>query len=265
MNITNYWTDKDENMVKAKGHHEKMEKWFANQIQHSIKNTMAIDEENIAVSFSGGEQPNVYIACAGTVDAIFSYRQTFGIDHKIAALNFASYKNPGGKFMEGSSAQEESLCHESILYEVLTNFEDYYARNRKDLNRGLYRNVALYSKDILFYRPDAPVEQTTADIITCAAPNRNFPNGVIRFSNEDNSKVLKSRTKFIFDIAEAFDVETLILGAWGCGVFKQDPIEVAEDFKEIIEKGTQSIKNVVFAIPGGHNLEAFTKVFMNKE
>ena len=265
MGITSYWTDKDENMLKAKCHHEKMESKFSNQIQHSVKNTIAVDENNIAVSFTGGEIPNVYIVCAGTTDAIFSYRQMFGIDHKIAALNFASYKNPGGKFMEGSSAQEESLCHESILYEVLTNFEDYYARNRKDLNRGLYRNVALYSKDILFYRPDAPVEQTTANIITCAAPNRNFPNGVIRFSNEDNSKVLKSRTKFIFDIAEAFDVETLILGAWGCGVFKQDPIEVAEDFKEIIEKGTQSIKNVVFAIPGGHNLEAFTKVFMNKE
>ena len=38
----------------------------------------------------------------------------------ICALNFASYKNPGGKFMDGSSAQEECLCHESILYEVLS-------------------------------------------------------------------------------------------------------------------------------------------------
>ena len=265
MDVKNYWTNKEENKEKAKEHYEKMKKLYANQIQHSIKNTIAIDENNIAVSFSGGDIPNVDIMCTGTTDAIFAYRRMYGIDTKIAALNFASYKNPGGKFLEGSSAQEESLCHDSILYNVLENFEDtFYARNRRDLNRGLYRNVALYSKDILFDRNDEEYPQTTADIITCAAPNRNFPNGVIRFSRDDNSQVLTSRTKFIFDIAEAFDVHTLILGAWGCGVFKQDPVEVAECFKELIEKGTQSIKNVVFAIPGGENLDAFMKVFVVK-
>ena len=93
---------------------------------------------------------SVIIAPTDTVSAIFQY--TSEQDGKIAALNFASYKHPGGMFIKGSSAQEESLCHASFLYNVLKEFEDsYYKENRKNLNRSLYTNKALYSPNIKFF------------------------------------------------------------------------------------------------------------------
>lgn len=73
-------------------------------------------------------------------------------------LNYASYKSPGGFFLEGSPAQEEALCHESNLYPILLAFD------RQRLNKALYLNRALYS-------PSVNDKQKEADVITCAAPN----------------------------------------------------------------------------------------------
>ena len=83
-------------------------------------------------------------------------------------------------------------------------------------------------------------------------------------SDEENTKVLRSRIKFVLDMATVNEVDTLILGAYGCGVFGQDPNEVANIFKEYLtttHKGCFS--KVVFAIPNGRdkNLQAFEKVF----
>ena len=70
---------------------------------------------------------------------------------KVAILNFASYKNPGGGYLKGSFAQDEALCSESTLYPVLAKFTDsYYSWNREHLNHALYINRALYSPEIIF-------------------------------------------------------------------------------------------------------------------
>ena len=43
--------------------------------------------------------------------------------------------------------------------------------------------------------------------------------------------------------------ETLILGAWGCGVFRNEPKDVAQLFKKIIaEKYAGAFKKIVFAV-----------------
>ena len=64
-------------------------------------------------------------------------------------LNFASAKNPGGGFLSGSQAQEESLARSSALYPCLTKHREMY-----DYNRG--RRTMLYS-DYMIYSPDVPV------------------------------------------------------------------------------------------------------------
>ena len=58
--------------------------------------------------------------------------------------------------------------------------------------------------------------------------------------------------------------ETLILGAYGCGVFGQDPRQVANIFKLYLKNINCSFERVIFAIPespNNKNLKEFKKVF----
>lgn len=184
----------------------------------------------------------VSIEACDTVTTLFKMSNEKG--NKIAILNFSSYKNPGGGYLKGSFTQEESICAESTLYPVLTKFTDtYYDWNRGHLNHSLYENRALYSPNIVFEKNNKVV---WSDVITCAAPNYSSAKKQ-KVSWEDNKKVLKDRIKFVLDIAEENGVSTLILGAWGCGVFGQNPQKVAEYFlTELIDR---SFSKVIFAVP----------------
>ena len=76
-------------------------------------------------------------------------------------------------FLAGSMAQEEAICHESILYNVLREFPKYYEWNKKHLNKTLYLNRAIFSKNILFRRCNhEKVVEKYASVITCATPNK---------------------------------------------------------------------------------------------
>lgn len=179
------------------------------------------------------------------------------LNENIAVLNFASYKNPGGKFIEGSSAQEESLCHASFLYNVLASCSVYYAWNNDHKNKGLYKNRAIYSPDVLFQKDK---DERCCDVITCAAPNitpsRKYNWGT---TDEENTKALKSRIKFVLDIAADQKRDTLILGAFGCGVFGQDAEEVANIFMDFLTTTHKVFKKVIFAIPTGFHTENYNK------
>ena len=88
-------------------------------------------------------------------------------------------------------------------------------------------------------------------------------------SDEENSKVLRQRIRFILELADEENVETLIAGAFGCGVFGQDPVEVAATFKDEINRlPFRNVERVVFPIPRipgkSENFEAFRMVFMPK-
>lgn len=178
-----------------------------------------------------------------TVSAIFRYKKK---EKRTAILNFASYKNAGGMFLQGSSAQEESLCHASFLYNVLSEFKDYYAWNDKHKNRALYENRALYSPDVVFTNDSVG---TLCDVITCAAPNKSAAQKYCHVSDEENYNALESRIRFVLHIAEKEKVDTLILGAYGAGVFGQDATEVAQIFKRLLIEEFWTFEKIIFAIP----------------
>lgn len=233
---------------KAKKHVEFIVNRYKDEISKSIQNTTEYRGVVRVTNTTKNTAMKIEVVDMDTVEAVSKYTEG-----KVAVLNFASYKHPGGGYMNGRMAQEEALCHESTLYPVLAAFPGYYNVNQHNLNYGLYNDDALYSKDILFDKYDL-----YADVITCACPNW----GAIRRHNItwfENVDALRSRINFILRIAEDNHVDTLILGAWGCGVFKQDPWEIAKQFKEELKRH-QSFKTVVFAIPGGTNYEVFKKV-----
>ena len=225
---------KKENKEKAYKHIQYVEENFKDEINYSIFHTKIYDKDFKI----DNHEPNKDIEFK-----IINVKSQYALNvpnmnGKIGLLNFASYKHPGGGFINGSIAQEESLCHESTLYNVISTFKDFYDYNNKHTNNGLYLNRALYSPNIIFDNGKV------ADIITCAAPNNNK-------TNKNNFKALASRINFILDIAEDNNIDILILGAYGCGVFKQDPYTVAKLFIEGCKK--RNFKEIIFAVPGKDN------------
>ena len=188
-----------------------------------------------------------------TTDALFSDYCKDWKDKKVCVLNFASYKNPGGGFLTGAQAQEESLCHTSFLYNVLEKMKPYYEWNLKHNNFGLYFNRAIYSKNIRFFNEN---KSMVCDVLTCAAPNRSVIEKYGSFTEEQNYDMLKSRINFIKSILGMYDIDTVILGAWGCGVFKQNPDTIARLFST----GGLPVKNVVYAVPDGWNYKVFSEI-----
>ena len=190
--IKDYWTDKEKRAEIAKAHTKEMEEKYSKEIKYSIENTKVCT--SIDILRTEKEEPEnttvktrFYVCDIDTVGAILEFSSE---DKRIAALNFASYKNAGGMFVKGSRAQEECLCYESFLYNVLKENESYYEANRKNKNRALYHNRALYSPDVIFEREE---RLCYCDVITCAAPNKRAAQKYCNVSDEENSRVLESR------------------------------------------------------------------------
>ena len=198
--------------------------------------------------------PNFIFANAGSVEALFDDRTVTG---KTCILNYASFKNPGGQFLKGSPAQEENLCHQSFLYNVLKRFyRTYYAQNRQNTYECLYTNRAIYTPDITFWCNHELVENIDlentlhkdCDVLTCAAPNRVSAQKYYGKTDSECYDALLSRMRFMKDILEEKEVDTFITGAWGCGVFGGDIDELIDVTKRTFKKTT--VKNIICAVPG---------------
>lgn len=254
------WSRREERKNQAIWHTRQMESKFKSEISHSVFKTNEYNEFSRFES-GKGNLPEIKIVDKDSVTAVLETRLTH-TNQKLCVLNFASFKNPGGKFLEGSLAQEECLCMESTLYNVLSTFKDsFYKNNMFYLNKGMYKNRALYSKDIVFERNGV---KTVCDVLTCAAPNYYAANRYQGVSKSENSVILESRIKYVLDVANKENVNVLILGAYGCGVFGQDAKEVASLFKKHLDSGAYKFKEIVFAIPKSEhndNYQKFTEVF----
>ena len=238
----NYWEAKKENSKIAQRRTAKFEKNPPKEMLHSLERTevWGINAQvPPQVSPELNNEASFQVVQMSTTEAIYE----FSGDSSCIALNFADYKRPGGCFMEGSCAQEESLCHESWLYNILLKQTGYYEWNKQHLNRGLYLSRALHTPDVHFEHNG---KHGISDVLTCAAPNRSIiVKGYGNFTEEENSAFIEKRMHFIRDIVATKDKDTFILGAWGCGVFKQNPKYVAELIRDTQWLG---VKNVIAAI-----------------
>ena len=256
--IKEYWTDKEKRAEQAREHTREMQNVYGQRIKESVRDTIIYDTDFVCKKTNSCET-NIIVEELDSVSSIIKH--VGECKNRMAVLNFSSYKNPGGMFINGSKAQEECLCHESFLYNVLSQFVmEFYDWNSKHKNKALYLNRALYSPNIIFNKNGSCV---SCDVITCACPNKSAAQKYLNVSDKENTEVLKSRIKYVLDIAKDNNVDTLILGAYGCGVFGQDAREVASIFKEYLNTTHKCFERVIFAIPKGRdgNLEAFKRVF----
>jgi uncharacterized protein (TIGR02452 family) len=158
---------------------------------------------------------------------------------KIAALNFASAKNPGGGFLKGAQAQEESLARSSGLYNSLLACPSFYGFHRVN-GSGIYSDRMIYSPRCPVFRNNDGVlleKIYFVDFITSPAPNAGaiFRNEPGKFSEIEN--VLKERASKVLALAAYHRCDALALGAWGCGVFKNDPRTVSRIFYDLLCSG----------------------------
>jgi uncharacterized protein (TIGR02452 family) len=160
------------------------------------------------------------------------------------ALNFANGIHPGGGFLSGSRAQEEVLCRSSALYQTLVNdrmYEEHRKRPRPDST-----DWTIYSPDVPVFRKDDGTELDKPwllSFITCAAPVAS------RIGQPESGDLLEKRIHRVLSIAKAFGYSTLVLGAWGCGAFANDPRRTAIDFRRALENDfSGAFSDVVFAI-----------------
>jgi uncharacterized protein (TIGR02452 family) len=199
------------------------------------------------------------------IETILEVNRT-GIED-IAVLNFASARNPGGGFLHGAMAQEEALAATSGLYNTLLRHKDYYEKNRS-CNTAMYTNHAIYSPEVVFFRDakfDLIASPIKASVLTLPAVNM----GQVVLQDEDIEKakmVMKDRMRLSLAIFAHQKKRNLILGAYGCGVFRNDPKDISLWWKELLENEGYGcfFDEIVFAVldksKARNNIAAFERV-----
>jgi uncharacterized protein (TIGR02452 family) len=182
-----------------------------------------------------------------------------------AALVFASARNPGGGFRTGARAQEEDIARSSALHACLAAVPEFYQHHRRDPDLR-YSDRVIYSPAVPVFRDDAgdlldrPYE---LGMLTAAAPNllavaREQPDRV-----DTVAAVVRRRALRVLLVAAAHGHRRLVLGAWGCGVFGNDPTVVAGAFAAALRE-VPHVDHVVFAVldraPGNPTYRAFADV-----
>lgn len=183
----------------------------------------------------------------------------------VLCLNFASAKNPGGGFLGGSQAQEESIARSTGLYNCQIKSFEYYEVNRAT-ESCIYTDYMIYSPNVPIIKNEEGDNLETIEhcgIITAPAVNT----GVVRRKEPEKiseiEKVMKRRIRKVLSISLENNHKTIVLGAWGCGVFQNDPKDIAKYFKEIIEGEYKNrFRKIIFAIYSRN--ERFIKPFQEE-
>jgi len=160
------------------------------------------------------------------------------------ALNFANGIHPGGGFLSGARAQEEVLCRSSALYQTLVGDPMYEEHRKRPLPDST--DWAIYSPDVPVFRMDDGTELPhpwLLSFITCAAPY------APTVGQPEAGDLLQKRIQRVLAIARSYGHSTLVLGAWGCGAFANDPYRTAMDFRLALDNDySGTFSDIVFAI-----------------
>jgi uncharacterized protein (TIGR02452 family) len=219
---------------------------------------------NSDISARCAEETKVIVSGKRSLEAAMPYARA---GEKVCVLNFASATNPGGGVVHGSSAQEESVCRCSTLYFNLNCpelWEQFYTPHREK-GDPLYNDDCIYIPDVVVFKSDSSFPEQLPEkdwyqvnILTCAAPNlRKNPSNNMNpksgrkaadITEEELAVLLRRRIRRIFEIAAAEGNNVLILGAFGCGAFRNPPEVVAEVFREVQEEYKKVFEVIEYAV-----------------
>ena len=196
-----------------------------------------------------------------------SYRAASRFEHPLV-MNFANAQHPGGGFEIGATAQEESLCRCSTLYASIKSeaAREMYRYNKTNIC-ATESDYMLLSDPVFVFRDEKCnflEKPFRVGVITVPAPNRA---GRAMFASADKlAAAMTKRIRIMLAVAKGNGFRDLVLGAWGCGAFRNDPVKVAGYFKTVLlDEGYGAyFDTVCFAIYGkedGKNYIAFREAF----
>ena len=186
------------------------------------------------------------------------YGDSFGAARILAAegkecilvLNFANALHPGGGVRNGANAQEEDLCRKSSLLFSLESLQArrFYNYNWKQMT-NLGTDAVIITPRVEILRDDENnllEESVVVAVMTCAAPN--IRDGLADKTQEEYEALIYDRILRMLVVAASRGYNNLVLGAWGCGVFGNDPKTMSDLFKKAARETDGLFETMEFAI-----------------
>ena len=224
---------------------------------------LVLEGDAVSVPAGGGAEGRLVVSPKRTFEAASAYARTM----KTCVLNFASASNPGGGVVNGSSAQEEALCRCSTLYFSLNTNEmwnGFYSPHRAARD-PIHNDDVIYTPRVVVFKSDTafPIalpegEWYELDVISCAAPNlREQPSNRMNGGDGDQRaqvapdelrRIHEKRLARILDVAVANGEEAVVLGAFGCGAFRNDPKVVAAAAAAVVPRYRMRFNVIEFAV-----------------
>ncbi len=205
--------------------------------------------------------PTVTVVNANATQAVLENGRGYAQFCDLALLDFASFVNPGGGYIRGAFAQEECLCADSFLYNVLKEKRSWYQENRRrNINCELYRNRGLVVPAVRFEHGKM---HAYADVLVVAAPNTKRAREEYSLSDAQIESAMRDRVRFVLALCDEIGRTKLVAGAFGCGAFGGNAEAVAEIFREELTSGRWGVEQVIFAVPESRwdeNLPVFKHV-----
>ncbi len=239
-------------------------------VRDSVSRQYMVNHEEVIALPSHEPDHHAYeMTAARTLEAAEYYAE---MGRKVAVLNFANNHSIGGAPFS-AFAQEESICRCTTLLPCLEAMKvPFYEKHRRMYDQGL---IDYMGNDDLIYTPQVCVfkrevrrddgvilptmmdraDWFDVDVITCAAPELWHGNPM----PDNYEEQLTSRVNKILSVAQKEHVDVLILGAWGCGAFKNLEDIVARVMHACLTH--YSFDTVVFAMGHDYKGSAFEREF----
>lgn len=236
--------------------------WDAKDLENlSAEDAVAVDQ-NVG-SNPAASRPSIICVDEDVVATVLRLAEEGTDMSRVGVLNFASARHAGGGFLNGAMAQEEAIAYCSNLYvnQIVT---PYYDQNAK-VRSAMYTDHMIWS-GITFFRDskyrflETPVK---TNVLTSPAVNM----GQVRIKGENEAiakRVMKHRMGLVLDLFAEKGCKTIVLGAFGCGVFQNDPDDVAQNWIDLIEEKGHHFDQIIMTVldkPGFSNYKVFKKYF----
>lgn len=161
-----------------------------------------------------------------------------GEEQRVLVLNLANPVHPGGGVRIGANAQEEDLCRKSSLLLSLEGemAQEYYEYNRA-LNTYMGSDAIIITPNVEIIKDETGKlldETTIVSVMTCAAPM--LRNGMEGMSQKQYEQLVYNRMKGMLNVAVSLGYKMLVLGAFGCGAFRNDAHIVSDLFYRALKE-----------------------------